>query len=200
MSKLVDWHLTIPGLELKSSNHDLRGTTRQGMFGRSARAKKQRDMACLACRGRFGKAPVPPLVITITRIGPRELDSDNLAGSAKHVRDGIADWLGINDRDKRLQWRYEQEKQGKGVYGVRIRVQTWTQTFAEYLLGHNEYQTVHNTCLKLASVWMDWVNHDVRPPSPAMIRAKKSWDRWAAKRDKLTEDLRKEWEAQNGIV
>ena len=197
---MIDWQLTIEGLELKSSNHDLRGTTRQGMFGRSARAKKQRDMAYLAFCGRFGKAPTPPLVITITRIGPRELDSDNLAGSAKHVRDGIADWLMINDRDKRLQWKYAQEKGAPKEYGVRIRVQTWEQTFAEYLLGNKEYQKLHNSCLKLAAVWMDWVNHEVEPPSPAMIRAKNRWERLAIKRDKLTEDLRKEWEAQNEIV
>ena len=78
-------------------------------------------------------------------------------------------------------------------------MQTWGQTFAEYLLGHKDYQTVHNKCLKLAAVWMNWVNHEVEPPSPAMIRAKKSWERWAAKRDKLMEDLRAEWEAQNAM-
>ena len=196
---MIDWQLTIPGVELKSSNHDLRGITRQGMFGKSARAKKQREAALLVCRSKFGKAPPPPLVITITRIAPAELDTDNNVSSAKHIRDGVADWLMVNDRDKRLRWEYAQEKQGKGVYGVRIRVQTWRQTFAEYLLANKQYQTLHNACLKLAAVWMNWVNHEVEPPTPAMISAKRKWERLATKRDGLMEDLRAEWEAKNAM-
>ena len=41
--------------------------------------------------------PVFPIVVTITRLGPRALDSDNLASSGKHVRDAIATWLGVDD-------------------------------------------------------------------------------------------------------
>ena len=59
------------------------------------------------------------LVVTITRIGPRALDSDNLAASGKHVRDGVADALGVDDGDPRITWLYAQEK---GPYGVRIEI------------------------------------------------------------------------------
>jgi hypothetical protein len=51
-----------------------------------------------------------PIVVTITRIAPRKLDSDNAVGACKHVRDGVADALGINDNDPRVEWRYGQRK------------------------------------------------------------------------------------------
>src|SRR5690242_18788265 len=72
---------------------------------RSKRAKVQRLTAW-----RMAKVHPLPCVVTITRIGPRPLDTDNLAISAKHVRDGIADRLGINDNDPRVEWRYRQTK------------------------------------------------------------------------------------------
>lgn len=61
-----------------------------------------------------------PLEVTLTRIAPRALDDDNLASSQKHVRDGVADALGIDDRDPRVTWSYAQER-AKG-YAVRIEI------------------------------------------------------------------------------
>ena len=58
-----------------------------------------------------------PCVITLTRIGPRRLDSDNLAAIFKALRDGIADRLEVDDGDPRVTWRYAQER---GKYGVRV--------------------------------------------------------------------------------
>lgn len=46
--------------------------------------------------------------ITLVRLSPRLLDDDNLQGALKHVRDGIADAIGINDR--KGEWRYRQLK------------------------------------------------------------------------------------------
>jgi len=52
-----------------------------------------------------------PCTITLTRIGVRLLDSDNLASAFKHVRDGIADALGVDDGPEGpITWRYEQRK------------------------------------------------------------------------------------------
>lgn len=48
--------------------------------------------------------------ITLTRIAKRDLDSDNLAGSGKHIRDGIADSLRIDDGAKNLDWQYRQRR------------------------------------------------------------------------------------------
>lgn len=66
--------------------------------------------------------PALPCTIVLTRIAPRGLDTDNLAMSVKAVRDGIADWLGIDDKDERVQWKCEQEKFAPHTYGVLVTV------------------------------------------------------------------------------
>lgn len=62
-----------------------------------------------------------PCDVTLTRIGPRRLDDDNVRGVFKAIRDGIADRLGIKDNDPRVTWRYEQERDKH--YGIRITVE-----------------------------------------------------------------------------
>ena len=59
--------------------------------------------------------------VTLKRIGKRLLDDDNLQGAFKHVRDGVADALGIDDGSLRYRWVYVQEKGPK--YGVEIEIQ-----------------------------------------------------------------------------
>jgi hypothetical protein len=66
---------------------------------------------------------VLPCVVTFTRLSAGELDDDNLAGSCKAVRDGVADWLGVDDRDKRVQWRYSQGRCPRGHFGVNVRIE-----------------------------------------------------------------------------
>ena len=65
------------------------------------------------------KKPSVPLVVTLTRIAPSNgLDDDNLAGALKACRDEIAEWIGVNDRDRKTaRYEYEQER---GPWGVRI--------------------------------------------------------------------------------
>lgn len=63
-----------------------------------------------------------PCVVQITRVAPRMLDDDNLAGSCKSVRDGIADRLGIDDRDEAVEWRYAQRKGTVREYAVEIEI------------------------------------------------------------------------------
>lgn len=62
-----------------------------------------------------------PLTITLTRMSPRKLDSDNLAGAFKAVRDGIADALGIDDGSDRLEWVYAQQK--SKLVGVQVDIE-----------------------------------------------------------------------------
>ena len=65
--------------------------------------------------------PCLPILCRIVRIGPRKLDSDNAWGSAKHVRDQIADHYGVNDNDEtKIKWDVTQEV-GK-EYAVRIEL------------------------------------------------------------------------------
>lgn len=42
------------------------------------------------------------------------LDTDNLSGAFKSVRDEVASYLGVDDRSDRIHWVYTQEK-GKGL-------------------------------------------------------------------------------------
>lgn len=102
---------------------------REHHMAKARRAKKQREaarMCALSCTLFGDIAPAiaggHPLRVTITRIAPRQLDDDNLAGSAKHVRDGIADALGIDDRDMRVQWMYGQMAGGVGRYSCMVRI------------------------------------------------------------------------------
>lgn len=71
--------------------------------------------------------PPLPLRITLTRIGAKRLDSDNLAGAFKGVQDGVALARGVDDGDPRITWVYEQECRrpcgGVQAYGVRIRIE-----------------------------------------------------------------------------
>jgi hypothetical protein len=62
-----------------------------------------------------------PCKVTLTRVGVRELDSDNLARSMKACRDGVADALGVDDGSKLYDWQYRQRK-GK-EYGVEVMIE-----------------------------------------------------------------------------
>lgn len=54
----------------------------------------------------------------MTRVAPSNgLDCDSLPASCKGIRDQIAQWLGVDDRDKRVRWVYEQRR---GAWGVEV--------------------------------------------------------------------------------
>lgn len=97
----------------------------RGHWSRKAkRAKTQRADARYWCRIKFGLITIPVdthIHIQLVRLAPRELDSDNLASAFKAVRDGIADYLGIDDGDKRLHWEYTQEKLSK-TRSMRVQI------------------------------------------------------------------------------
>lgn len=65
----------------------------------------------------------PPYVITMTRIAPRVLDTDNLASGFKACRDEVAKLLSIDDGDVRIEWRYRQERRRPKEYAARIEVE-----------------------------------------------------------------------------
>ncbi len=52
-----------------------------------------------------------PCVVLLTRVAPKPLDNhDNLASAFKGLVDGIADVLGVDDRNPRVTWLYAQRK------------------------------------------------------------------------------------------
>ena len=61
-----------------------------------------------------------PCTVTLTRIGVRKLDDDNLAGAFKGLRDGIADGFGIADNDHRIIFKYDQKKGAPKEYAVQV--------------------------------------------------------------------------------
>ena len=89
-----------------------------------ARKKKQQEVVSEDwIEVRAWRMPVAfPHLVRLIRIGPKRLDSDNLAGSFKHVQDEIARQLGVDDGDERITWEYAQVPVGKRVYQVRVEV------------------------------------------------------------------------------
>jgi len=112
------------------SEGNLRG--REPWQARSKRMSTQRDAttaALLAHAGVGGEtlaAYGPRLLVTLTRLASRDLDTDNLSSSLKGPRDAIAAWLGVNDGPKGpVRWAYAQERRtdkNKKLGGVRIEI------------------------------------------------------------------------------
>lgn len=96
----------------------------RGHWGKRARrTKKQREAARLLVRAARWVLPKSgTIAITLTRIGPRVLDSDNLASALKAVRDGVADALRVDDGSSRIEWRYAQERGKAGEHAVRVEI------------------------------------------------------------------------------
>lgn len=65
------------------------------------------------------------LSVTLTRIAPRKLDSDNLQSAFKGVRDEVARFFGVDDGDEsRITWSYFQStgKPSAVLIGLAIEV------------------------------------------------------------------------------
>lgn len=88
---------------------------------KARRVKQQRTTVALVVRPQV-IATAPPWHVTITRIAPRALDGDNLVSSLKATQDGIADALGVDDRDRRVTFDYGQTKGAPKQYAVRIEI------------------------------------------------------------------------------
>lgn len=113
----------LDGLRVRNESNE-----RSHHMVRAKRAKTARALARMRLAGpvleqRRAGALALPLVVTLTRIGPRMMDDDGAIASLKACRDGVADALGIDDRDPRVQWRYGQERGKPRQYGVRITVE-----------------------------------------------------------------------------
>lgn len=94
---------------------------------RANRNTSHRAAAFIGLRGATKWKPeMVPCTVKLTRIAPRELDGDNLQGGFKSVRDGVADWLGIDDNDKRINWEYAQERGAPKHYAARVEIKAAT--------------------------------------------------------------------------
>lgn len=74
----------------------------------------------LSLRGYFSSLPSTRIACTFTRVGPRALDSDNLQGAFKSVRDEVAKFFGLDDGSGRWAWDYQQ---ARGEPAIRIELE-----------------------------------------------------------------------------
>ncbi len=90
---------------------------------RAKRVKAEKERAAWEL-AKWAEKPPLPAVVTLTRFAPSNgLDDDNLAGSLKGVRDAVAAWLGVDDRDRsRVRYVYEQQR---GTWAVGISFAGW---------------------------------------------------------------------------
>ena len=107
-----------------ASEANARGSWHAG----AARARLARAQVNAALR-RAEPGPLPlPVVVRITRVGPRRLDDDNLSRAAKALRDGVADWLGCDDGDPRVSWHYAQAVAREYRVVVTVERRAWELT------------------------------------------------------------------------
>lgn len=102
----------------------MRAVTSQNMrfanpFARAAIVKRERKAAAQAFHAAEGAKAIGELardarlLVKLVRVGPNELDDDNLDGSLKAVRDEIAEQLGLkSDRDRRARFVVDQRSEG----------------------------------------------------------------------------------------
>jgi hypothetical protein len=85
------------------------------------RAKVARDTTRMLIRAEIA-GKVFPLAVRLVYVGPRQLDDDGVASAVKSLRDGVADALGVDDRDPRVVWVPDQERGGVREYGARVEI------------------------------------------------------------------------------
>lgn len=121
---------TVPGLNV-----------REHWQARSSRVKKERK-AVAWCLVGTPKPPIP-CSVRLTRVSPGTvgMDDDNLPGSLKSVRDQIAEWLGIDDRDRnQVRYHYAQRHGPHLAWGVEIEFGVPAPGAQFELLGMREEQ------------------------------------------------------------
>lgn len=80
--------------------------------------------SCFLATGRLTRKLEPGEMawVHLCRIAPRTLDDDNIRAAGKHIRDQIAQALGVDDRSQRITWVYSQERGAPKEYAVRVEV------------------------------------------------------------------------------
>mgnify|MGYP003130290174 CR=1 FL=1 len=101
--------------------------SREHWAAKSKRAKNERNLARFVFAKHEPPKPMPSdsgkvIFVKMTRVSPRKLDCDNLTGALKAIRDGIADWLMIDDGLSCVSWEYGQKKAGVREHSVDVEV------------------------------------------------------------------------------
>ena len=96
---------------------------REAWQSRARRVKAERQAVAWLLRG---KKPVLPCTVRLTRCAPSNgMDDDGVVGALKAVRDQVAEWLGVDDKDSaRVRYVYAQ---CRAAWGVRIEFGEYSQ-------------------------------------------------------------------------
>lgn len=98
---------------------------RQGNWMQKAnRRKEERGLTKLVASAHLRANALPRnIVVKLTRGSYGELDDDGLRAAFKSVRDGMADFLGINDKHVDLvRYDYAQVKTVRGEWWARVEI------------------------------------------------------------------------------
>lgn len=97
---------------------------REHWAAKMRRKNEQQELMAVAMQNALrGRRVELPCSVMLTRIGPKALDSDNLAGSFKHCQDAIARKLGADDGDtEKLTFTYSQAPVRVREYGVKVTI------------------------------------------------------------------------------
>lgn len=96
---------------------DRTSPAKQGGEGSVEKPKGQRARRSRVRSGDVG------VRVTLIAVRQKRLDDDNLAGGFKALRDAIAESLGIDDGDERIEWIYRQQV-GPKPHGTIVMITT----------------------------------------------------------------------------
>jgi len=118
----------VPGLKTVSEMNQ-----REHWGAKNRRKQDQQEQVAVAMLNALrGKRVELPCVVKMTRIGPKKMDNDNLAGAMKHCQDQIARQLGVDDGDEsKVIFHHYQMPIGSRDYAVKVEITSRANTSPE---------------------------------------------------------------------
>lgn len=103
---------------------------REHWAARNRRKNDQQEQVAIAMLNVLrGRKVQLPCSVTLTRIGPKKMDNDNLAGALKHCQDQIARQLGVDDGDEsKVKFYHYQMPTGSRDYAVKVSITSQADT------------------------------------------------------------------------
>lgn len=115
----------VPGLKTVSELNQ-----REHWGAKNRRKLDQQEQIAVAMLNALrGKRIELPCVVKLTRIGPKKMDNDNLAGAMKYCQDQIARQLGVDDGDEsKVIFHHCQMPIGSRDYAVKVSISSRTNS------------------------------------------------------------------------
>ncbi len=114
--------VVVKGLRVASEANQREHWARKARRARDQRGEVAVSLAGVGAPIRAALRGARSLQVSFARVGGRTMDSDNLVGAMKHIRDAVALWLGRDDGARSgITWVMPVEQES-GDYAVRIRI------------------------------------------------------------------------------